>query len=128
MRSTRVAAAFTLAAACLGFALVSCSGETVARVAVSQGSPQLGEKAILHYNCGRCHTIPGVKGADALVGPPLIHFSKRSYVAGVLANTPENLARWVRDPQGVSPGTDMPNLGVSQEEAVNIAAYLLSLG
>ena len=95
MRSTRIAAVFTLATACLGFALVSCSSGTVARVAVTQGSPQLGEKSIVHYNCGRCHTIPGVKGADGLVGPPLIHFSKRSFVAGKLANTPDNLARWI---------------------------------
>ena len=43
------------------------------------------------------------------------------YVGGKLANTPDNLARWVQDPQGVSPGTDMPNLGVSVEEARNIA-------
>ena len=128
MRSTRIAAVFTLATACLGFALVSCSSGTVARVAVTQGSPQLGEKSILHYNCGRCHTIPGVKGANGLVGPPLTHFSKRSFVGGKLANTPENLARWVQDPQGVDPGTDMPNLGVTPEEATNIAAYLLSLG
>jgi cytochrome c1 len=124
----RGALAVALGLACLAFALVSCSGKTLERVRVTQGSPDLGKTAIVNFGCGSCHTIPGVKGAEALVGPPLTHFSKRSYVGGHLANTPDNLAHWIEDPQSVSPGTDMPDLGVSPEEARNIAAYLLSLG
>ena len=91
------------------------------------GSPDLGKVAIRHYGCGSCHTIPGVKNADALVGPPLMHFRKRAFIGGELANTEANLRRWVMDPRGVEPGTDMPNLGVTAEDARNIAAYLESL-
>src|SRR4051794_15096345 len=91
------------------------------------GSRDLGKEAIRHYGCGSCHTIPGVKGANALVGPPLIPFGKRSYIAGQLSNTPENLARWIQDPRGVEPGTARPDLGVTPEEARNIAAYLEGL-
>lgn len=98
----------------------------VGTVAVD-GNAELGREAMRSYGCGSCHTIPGVTGADALVGPPLVHFSKRSFIAGQLPNTPENLAKWVRDPQEVEPGTAMPDLGVSEEEARNIAAYLEGL-
>jgi len=91
---------------------------------VTGGNGQAGMSAITHYGCGSCHTIPGVKGATALVGPPLIHWSRRSFIAGKLANTPDNLEHWIQDPQSVWPGNDMPNLGVSATDARNIAAYL----
>ncbi len=91
------------------------------------GNAKLGKQAIEKYGCGACHTIPGVKEADALVGPPLTHFAERSFIAGQLANTEENLARWIRNPQEVEPGTAMPNLGVSAEDAENIAAYISTL-
>jgi cytochrome c1 len=107
--------------------LAACSGEAGSRVRVTGGSPELGAQAIKKYGCGSCHTIPGIKGATALVGPPLVHFSQRTYIAGELANSPDNLARWIEDPKGVEPQTAMPDLGVSAGEARNIAAYLLSL-
>jgi cytochrome c1 len=71
--------------------------------------------------------IPGVKRADALVGPPLIHFGRRGYIAGKLPNGAANLERWVQDPQGVVPGNDMPDLGVTPQDAKDIAAYLLGI-
>jgi cytochrome c1 len=110
-----------------GFVISACSDGSTPAVVVPGGSPDAGKEAILRHGCGSCHTIPGVKGADALVGPPLMKFGKRSYIAGELANTPENLMRWVQDPKGVEPGTDMPNLGVTADEARNIAAYLENL-
>jgi cytochrome c len=116
-----VAVAMAVTGAC------SKSPETLARVVVG-ASPSAGKAAIVRYGCGSCHTIPGVKGATALVGPPLIHFGRRSFVAGELSNTPDNLTLWIHDPKGVEPKTDMPDLGVSVEDARNIAAYLLRLG
>ena len=91
------------------------------------GNSKLGKEAIEKYGCGTCHTIPGVKEADALVGPPLTHFSERQFIAGQLANNEENLARWIRDPQAVEPGTAMPDLDVSPEDAQNIAAYIVTI-
>jgi cytochrome c len=94
---------------------------------VPGGSPELGRKAIRHYGCGTCHEIPGVRSANGLVGPPLIKFSRRGYIAGELANTPENLQRWIQNPKAVEPGTDMPNLHVTPDDARNINAYLYTL-
>lgn len=96
-------------------------------VTSTMGNPKRGKQAIEKYGCGSCHTIPGVKEADSLVGPPLTHFRERSFIAGQLENNEENLARWIRDPQAVEPGTAMPNLGVSPEDAENIAAYLTTI-
>ena len=95
---------------------------------VSGASPSVGHDLIIRYGCGSCHEIPGVKGARGLVGPPLIKFGRRQFIAGELANTPDNLIRWITDPKGVEPGTDMPDLHVSQTEGRDIAAYLERLG
>ena len=117
--SCMAAIAAAAAAAIVPLACTSSSAQIVVG-----GNGQAGRTAITHYGCGSCHTIPGVKGATALVGPPLIHWSRRGFIAGKLANTPDNLQQWIRDPQSVWPGNDMPNLGVSAADARNIAAYL----
>jgi len=91
------------------------------------GDPARGRAAIERYGCGTCHTIPGVRGADALVGPPLTQVASRAYVGGVLTNSPENMMRWIRDPRAVDSLTAMPTLGVSDEEARDIASYLYTL-
>jgi len=103
-------------------------GKTVKGAAVyTGGNPTRGRAVIDHYRCGACHTIPGVPHADGLVGPPLIFFARRTYIAGELPNTTQNLIRWVRGPQSVEPKNAMPNLGLSEQEARDVAAYLYTL-
>jgi cytochrome c1 len=94
---------------------------------VANGHADLGPAAIRKYGCGSCHMIPGVSGANGLVGPPLIKWSGRSFIAGEVPNNPENLITWITVPQSIEPGTVMPNLGVLDEDARNIAAYLYTL-
>ena len=77
--------------------------------------------------CGSCHQIPGVSNADGMVGPPLVHFSQRTIIAGYLPNTRENLARWIQHPQQVAPGNAMPEAGLTERQAKDIAAYLYGL-
>ncbi len=91
------------------------------------GNAEHGPSLIVAYGCAACHTVPGVKGARGNVGPPLTRFGDRTYIAGMLRNTPANLVRWIRDPQGVVPGNAMPNMGVTEAEARDIAAYLYTL-
>ena len=126
-RMPRILAALTVAAFAISLLSACSHGDKRQVITVPGGSPEAGKDLIDHYDCARCHTIPGIKGADALVGPPLIHWSRRSFIAGELANTPDNLIRWIHDPKGVEPGTDMPDLGVSNDEARNIAAYLMTI-
>lgn len=95
---------------------------------VAGGDPERGRHLIPEYGCGSCHVIPGVPGAQGKVGPPLTHFAERSFIAGNLRNEPAALARWIRFPGEVEPGTAMPDLGVSEAHARDIAAYLYTLG
>jgi cytochrome c len=95
--------------------------------ALTGGDARHGKSLIRHFGCGSCHTIPGVDGATASVGPPLTGMAGRAYIAGVLPNTPENLIRWVQAPQSVDPRTAMPAVGLSTKEAQDVAAYLYTL-
>lgn len=79
---------------------------------------------MIHYGCPTCHVIPGVPGAIGKVGPSLAGLPQRSYLAGVLPNTPENLVRWVMHPQQYQPGVAMPEMNVSPEDAHRIAIFL----
>ena len=79
---------------------------------------RVGKELITRLGCGSCHEIPGIKGADGLVGPPLTKFGRRQIIAGQLGNTPENLVRWLMDPKEVEPGTDMPDLGITPDRPV----------
>jgi cytochrome c2 len=91
------------------------------------GDPEQGRNAIARYGCGSCHVVPGVDDAVGMVCPPLIHWSRRGYIAGRLPNTPADLVHWIVAPQAIEPGTAMPMLGVSVSDARNIAAYLYTL-
>jgi cytochrome c1 len=66
-------------------------------------------------------------GAVGTVGPPLNGIAGCMYVAGVLANNPTNLVRWIMDPTGIDSATAMPDVGVTEAEARDIAAYLYAL-
>ncbi|MHB1414518.1 MAG: c-type cytochrome [Chloroflexota bacterium] len=94
---------------------------------VPGGNPTAGQAAIQKYGCGSCHVIPGVAGANGSVGPSLAGFATKSTIAGTVPNTPDNLIKWIMNPQAVKPGTTMPNLGVTQTDARDIAAYLYTL-
>jgi cytochrome c len=86
-----------------------------------------GRQALRAYGCQACHTIPGIRGPENVAGPPLDRLGSRTHIAGALPNTPENLMRWVRHPQEISPHTAMPDTGVTEEDARHIAAYLYTL-
>jgi mono/diheme cytochrome c family protein/cytochrome c551/c552 len=78
------------------------------------------------YACDTCHIIPDMVGPLTHVGPSLENWHRRKLIAGVLPNTRENLVRWIRDPQAVSPHTLMPDLDVSEAHAHTMARYLLA--
>lgn len=94
---------------------------------VEGGDPARGAQSIQRQGCHSCHRIPGIPGANSYVGPPLIAWSERRYIAGSLENTPDNLIAWIMHPQAIEPGTAMPNMGIEEQEARDIAAYLYTL-
>jgi cytochrome c2 len=111
-----------LAMACL---LAGCGGKPRPPGGVV-GDPERGKLALAQYACRGCHVIPGVTGSDIYVGRPLEGLAKRRFIVGNLPLSQANLVRWIRDPQAIDPRTAMPNLGVSERDAQDISAYLLS--
>lgn len=108
--------------------LAACGTDRMQRGAdLTGGDPHRGREQIRRYGCNACHTVPGVPGAEAIVGPPLAGIAGRMYIAGVLSNTPANMVRWIQDPPAVDSLTAMPNVGVTGGDARDIAAYLYSL-
>ncbi len=108
--------------------LCACAGTTGTPTQdVPGGDPSRAPVAMQRYGCAACHVIPGVIGARGRVGPSLAGVANRSIVAGHLPNTPDNLLRWITNPQSVEPGTVMPNMGVTTGDARDIAAYLYTL-
>ena len=119
----------TLALLALSLATLACDRER-ADVSMRQftgGDADRGRQIVKSYGCTACHLIPGVPGPDARVGPPLRGVATRAFIAGVLPNQPANMIHWIRDPQGADPKTAMPNVGVSDRDARDIAGYLYTL-
>lgn len=92
--------------------------------AMTGGSVERGQLAFAKYGCGGCHMMSGMPQANGSVGPPLEGVGARAIIGGRLENKPENMEQWIEDPQKVSPGTAMPNLGVTPGDARDIAALL----
>ena len=111
-----------LAVACM--ILVSCDGRNAA---VLGGDIENGRLLLRQFGCGACHDIPGVAVARGQVGPPLGTIARQVYLAGVLPNTPENMAQFIRSPSRFEPRTAMPDLGVTEGHARDMVAYLYTL-
>lgn len=91
------------------------------------GSPAAqGRQVFTSQACVGCHAIRGVAGGH--LGPDLTHFGSRGTIAGgMLVNTPPNLARWLKNPPAVKPGSLMPDLGLSDAQVAALVAYLVTL-
>jgi cytochrome c len=109
--------------------LAGCGGANSGANAplIPGANPNAGVTDFRHYGCVSCHVIPGVPGANGFVGPPLTSLGLREYIGGKLPNTPANLMLWIRHPQHVEPGIDMPEMGVTKTDARDMAAYLENL-
>lgn len=92
------------------------------------GDAVAGRVALARLGCAGCHAIAGVRMAGGRVGPSLNDLRFQRYIAGRLPNTPENAVRFILDPQGISPGSAMPDLRVVEAEARDMVAYLYTLG
>jgi cytochrome c2 len=91
------------------------------------GNARHGRALIASLGCGACHTIPGVAKARGKVGPPLTSIGERTFIAGMLPNTPKNMLTWLEAPQSVIPGNAMPNMELTDHDARDVAAYLYTL-
>lgn len=114
-----------LAAVCI-LALTAC-GEKDAAPRVAGGDATVGKKLVEQYQCGSCHAIPDIPASRGTAGPALEGFGRRSYIAGRFPNNADALTRWLANPPAMKPGTLMPDLGVSPDDARHMAAFLYTL-
>jgi cytochrome c2 len=114
-------------ALCVAAGLISGCKEGRTVIAGTIGSADRGRATIETYGCGKCHTIPGIRGANGVVGPPLQSVARRTYIGGNFPNTPDTLTHWIMAPQTMKPKTAMPSLGLSESQAHDVAAYLETL-
>ena len=107
-------------------ALGACKQPPDARVTTQAAMEERGLAAIRRVGCGACHEITGVDWPRGRAGPSLVGFDDKTPIAGALANTPANLAAFIRYAPAIKPGSPMPPMPVTQAEARDIAAYLYS--
>jgi len=114
------------------------AGASTPTYAQADPAVQAGMGVIQSHNCGGCHTIPGIPGAAGTFGPDLGPHGEFPPVSGrpVIAtfpdgpvpnNSPDDLAAWIFDPPAAKPGTAMPKLGLTTDEAAAAAAYLYAI-
>ena len=93
----------------------------------TNATERAGEQFFLAQTCANCHAVGGTT-ASPTAGPDLTHLAgRRQLAAGMVDNTPENLARWLKNPQQIKPGCQMPNFGLNDEQVAQLVAYLEGL-
>jgi cytochrome c oxidase subunit 2 len=101
--------------------------ENERRRAAEDPDAAAGRSAFLAQSCVNCHRVCGT-AAQGGYAPDLTHLmSRQTLASGMVPNTPENLRRWVADPQSIKPGCLMPAFGLSNQELDDIVGYLLTL-
>jgi len=111
-----------------GISGVACGPNRVeAARALTGGEPERGRELARRYSCGSCHVIPGVSEDTRKLGPTLEGVARREKLGGQVANTPENMKLWIKDPHAMKRGSAMPKLGVSSDDARDLAAFMYVL-
>ena len=121
-----------LALVILGWFLPACNladTEASGRKMVRDGDPARGRAIVARgqYGCTACHTIPGIRSPQGIVGPPLEGFAERAFIAGQLPNTPDTLVAFLQDPAALIYRTGMPDVRIGLEGARHVAAFLYTL-
>ncbi|MFL6820596.1 MAG: c-type cytochrome [Bradyrhizobium sp.] len=126
-RQVRRLSSSVLALAFAGLLVAGCEAPPEKGPLNFSGDPKRGITLIKQYGCGTCHMIPNIADATGNVGPPLLRVGTRTYIAGFISNSPENMSLWVQDPQKLLPGNAMPRMGVTAQDSRDITAFLYTL-
>jgi cytochrome c len=105
-------------------------GETAKTAAAPPpiGNAARGQQLAGQYGCNVCHIVPGVDGPQGALGPSLQGVGARPAISlGMVPNTPENMVRFIQNPAAMNPQSSMPPMGMPENDAKDLAAYLLTL-
>ncbi len=111
--------------ACLG--LVACDGPPDRTPTLGDANVANGRRLVSDKGCVACHSFPDVQWPRGGLGPSLDGFGRQGLIAGRLPNQPGVLMRFVRDAPALVPGTAMPAISMTDQEARDVTAYLLTL-
>lgn len=115
-----------LAALCL-LALSACKPPEEPRYIPDKALVTQGLTVIKKAGCAACHEIPGVDWPAGRLGPSLRGFDDIGLIAGAVPNNAENLAAFLRNAPAVKPGSTMPPIPITPDEARAAAAYLYGI-
>ncbi len=107
--------------------LAACDGPPNRTPTLGDANPARGLKLVSDKGCVACHTLPDVKWPRGGLGPSLENFGRQTLIAGRLPNQPGTLMQFVRDAPALVPGTAMPAIPMTDQEARDVTAYLLTL-
>jgi len=126
-RTTGEAMGRRAAACALALALCACVDKSDLPRPVVQADAAAGLAVIKEVGCAACHRIPGVAWPEGRSGSNLAGFGARPLIAGRLPNQPDVLIRWLIDAPSMDPGTAMPPMPLTQDQARDVAAFLYTL-
>jgi cytochrome c1 len=111
----------------LALLLAACDGPPDRTPTLGDADPRRGRELVSDKGCVACHTFPDVPWPRGGLGPSLEHFGRQGLIAGRLPNQPGVLMQFVRDAPAHLPGTAMPAIPMTEQEARDVTAYLLQL-
>ena len=107
--------------------IAGCHAPPSSRRTPDSEAASRGLAAIERVGCGACHEIPGLDWPKGQIATSLAGFDDVGLIAGVLPNRPGTLAAFVRNAPAVKPGTSMPPMPLTEEEAADVAVYLYGI-
>lgn len=115
--------------------LVACNRDEAAKslapgtaTPAPAGDAERGKALVSQYGCNVCHVVPGIGGPQGSLGPSLAGVASRPAISfGKVQNTPENLVRYIQNPASLNPQSSMPPIGLTDADARDVTAFLLTL-
>lgn len=123
-KARRAPAGGLLAACAL---LAACDGPPDRTPTLGDADAARGRQLVVDKGCAACHVFPDVPWPRGGLGPSLENFARQGLIAGRLPNQPGVLMQFIRDAPALVPGTAMPAITLSDQDARDVTAYLLQL-
>ena len=127
MKGSALILSLLLLTGCRDEAASTTTGSPLPASAAATGNADTGKRLIEQYACLACHRIPGFEEPQGMLGPSLEGMARRPTIGGRVPNDARTMIAYLRNPPAVDPPTQMPTLGISEEEARHMTAYLYTL-
>ncbi len=107
--------------------VAGCEGPPDTAPMLDSADPARGRLLAQSKGCTACHSFPDIDFPRGRLGPSLDGFADQGLIAGQVPNQPGNLMRFVRNAPAFVPGSAMPAIAMTDQDARDVSAYLLTL-